>query len=122
MRRVIAFHTVVVTVLTLIYAPLLHVHVNTGEAPVFHVHLPDIEDAAGANGVHMESRHSHSQSRSVDLLTTTASHGFAFSAVILSAFADLDKGRASCGFMAAVAPCSHAPPDVPVRIPRAPPA
>jgi len=59
-------------IFTTAYAPLFHVHEDTGGAPLIHAHFPELEIAENERVVHMEARHSHSQARPIDILTTTA--------------------------------------------------
>src|SRR5262245_35458084 len=98
MRRAIGLYTAASILAVLVYAPLFHVHTDTGGAALFHAHLPEAEDAEAESVVHMESEHSHSEARPTDLFTATTAHQFEFSPVILTVLVQPNPLGASCGF------------------------
>jgi hypothetical protein len=105
-----------------LYAPLFHIHSDSGGAPLVHAHLPEPEISEDESVVHMESAHSHVAARSIDVLVTTASHFVHLDAVLSSRYAPLDVAQPSGGFVPVAVPRAHAPPEIRIRIPRAPPA
>ncbi len=114
---------VALMLLATLYAPLVHVHTHAGESPVIHAHFPEKEVAEDETGVHMERPHSsHSDARSIDLLTTTATSSVHFDAIITITHLSLDTTVSSREFLTAATPRAHSPPDVESQIPRAPPA
>src|SRR5437870_5301834 len=94
----IACGSVAALILATSYAPLFHVHVDAAGAPLIHAHLPEFENAEDERGVHMETLHSHSQARSLDILTTTGPPVTHFPAIILSSFVIPNTAQACCGF------------------------
>jgi hypothetical protein len=108
--------------LATLYAPLFHVHVHTGEAPVLHAHFPELEAPEDESVVHMEQPHSHANARSIDVLTTTAPHIIHLDVVIQTAEAEAIPVEPCSGFASIEAPRAHAPPPAASASPRAPPA
>jgi len=104
------------------YAPLFHVHTHPGEAATIHAHLPEFESEEDESVVHMESLHSHADSRSIDILTITAPQVVHFDTTLVSAYTLSDMAMPCCGFVALARPRAHSPPILPFEIPRAPPA
>ena len=121
-RRLITCSAMVALVLATIYAPLFHIHTDTGEAPLLHAHFPELEIAEDESVVHMERPHSHAEARSVDVLTTTAAHYIHFDAAIQSTSLNLAEPQPSRGFTPDASPRAHAPPPLDFLTPRAPPA
>ena len=105
-----------------VYAPLFHVHTDGGEAPLLHAHFPELEVSEDDSVVHMERPHSHASARSIDLLITTAANFIQFDAVILITQVMPGAVEPCCGFVSIATARAHAPPEIPSRIPRAPPA
>jgi len=123
MRRVIAWNAVAALVMATFSAPLFHLHSDAGHAPLIHAHFPQLEVVADIeSGPHMEPPHSHGETRSIDILTTTAAHSFQFDAITPSNPVSLCPRPAFRGFVAATVPRAHAPPGLGSLIPRAPPA
>jgi|SRR6266478_2158995 len=118
----IACGSVAALILATAYAPLFHVHTDAGGAPLIHAHFPELETADDERVVHMEAHHSHSEARSIDILTTTAPTVTHFDAIILSAFFVFSAAEVCCGFVSQDMPRAHAPPRACSDIPRAPPA
>jgi hypothetical protein len=119
---VIACGSIAALILATAYAPLFHVHTDGSGAPLIHAHFPELETADDERVVHMESNHSHSEARPIDILTTTGPTVAHFDAVILSAFIVPIAAQVCCGFVAHDRPRAHAPPEFRPHIPRAPPA
>jgi hypothetical protein len=120
-RRISAWTALIALLVGTYYAPLFHVHSDGGES-VVHAHLPEPEDFDAESVVHIEAPHSHASARSIDILTTVATVIIHFDAVIEStSFAPIEP-QPSQGFVAAASPRAHAPPGLPILIPRAPPA
>ena len=118
----IACGSLAALVLATAYAPLFHVHTDGSGAPLIHAHLPELEVADDERGVHMEENHSHSEARSIDILTTTAPSATQFDAIILSTDIIPNTTEVCCGFVSLDRPRAHAPPAFRPNIPRAPPA
>jgi len=118
----IAGSTVAALLIATLYAPLFHVHMHDGGAPLIHAHLPEIAPVEDESVVHMEALHSHGDARSIDLLTTTVVQPVHFDAAIVAAVAVLNTVVLSHGYVTAAAPVAHGPPDFELQIPRAPPA
>jgi hypothetical protein len=121
-RQFTAWAAVAALVAATVYAPLFHVHSDSGEAPVLHAHFPELEIGENENVVHMESAHSHATARSIDILTTVACDFIHFDASLQSSSLILPDPQPSRGFVMAAAPRAHAPPSIRFLIPRAPPA
>jgi hypothetical protein len=111
-----------VLLVALFYAPLFHVHSQPGEAATIHAHLPELEAAEDESVVHMESPHSHTNVRSIDILTTTASPQVQADAILITVDSIRDVAAPCCGFVAVTHERAHSPPSLPFLIPRAPPA
>ena len=106
-----------------VYAPLFHVHMGeSGESALIHAHFPEPEIADADGKPHIESRHSHSEARSIDILTTTATPFVQLDTVILTTHTQPDAGYTCCGFVSVEVPRAHSPPGLRSLIPRAPPA
>jgi len=118
----IACGSVAALILATAYAPLFHVHTDGNGAPLIHAHFPELETADEERVVHMESHHSHSEARPIDILTTTGPIVTHFDTIILSAFAVLIAAEVCFGFVSQDMPRAHAPPAFHPHIPRAPPA
>jgi hypothetical protein len=118
----IAGGTVAVLLIATLYAPLFHVHVHRGEAPLIHAHLPEVVPVEDESVVHMEGFHSHADARSLDLLTTTVVQFAHFDAAIVTSVAVFNTTLISHGYLAVAAPVAHGPPESELQIPRAPPA
>ena len=121
-RSAIAGGTVAALLLATLYAPLFHVHMHAGEAPLIHAHLPEVVPTEDESVVHMETFHSHADARSLDLFTTTVVQPIHFDAAIVTSAAELNTIVLSHGYVRASAPVAHGPPDSKFQIPRAPPA
>jgi hypothetical protein len=121
-RRLTACSTIPALLLAVFYAPLFHVHTHAGEAATIHAHLPELETAEDESVVHMESLHSHSAARSIDLVTSTTPQVIQFNATLVSVSIVADPPKLCCGFVALARPRAHSPPILPFLIPRAPPA
>jgi hypothetical protein len=121
-RSVIAGGSVAALLIATLYAPLFHVHVHQGEAPLIHAHLPEIVPAEDESVVHMESFHSHAAARSLDLLTTTVVQPVHVDADIAASGVELNPIVLAPGYVAAAEPVAHGPPGSERQIPRAPPA
>ena len=121
-RRMIACGSLAALVFTTAYAPLFHVHADTGGAPLIHAHFPELEIADDERVVHMEAHHSHSQARPIDILTTTAPSATNFDIIIVAVSLPLPVAPVCCGFVSLDRPRAHAPPALAHLIPRAPPA
>ena len=123
MRRRVAWVSLGILLLGVLCAPLTHAHSEVSGESFIHAHLPLPEDDVHVEeGVHVEADHSHSDARDVDLLRTTATPQFHFEAVVSMDRMDVIPGPDCCGFASLDAPRAHAPPGIPSRIPRAPPA
>jgi hypothetical protein len=120
-RKVTAGIAITLLLLATLYAPLFHVHVHEGGAPLLHAHFPELEVPEDESVVHMERPHSHANARSIDFLTTTAPHAIHFDMVIQSDATPIPVDPSS-GFVSIEAPRAHAPPSIASSIPRAPPA
>jgi len=70
----------------------------------------------------MEAPHSHGETRSIDVLTTTAAPSIQLDSVILTTPAIFIPRPAFYGSVRVVVPWAHAPPEFQFLIPRAPPA
>jgi hypothetical protein len=114
--------SVAALMLATLYAPLFHVHIDASGAPLVHAHLPELETAEDERVVHMESLHSHSEARSIDILTTTTPSVIQLEAVLVGDFVVTNAIDICFGFLSLDRPCAHAPPAVRPHIPRAPPA
>lgn len=121
-RQIIAWSAVAALLAATVYAPLFHVHADGTEAPLLHAHFPELERAEDESVVHMERPHSHAQARSIDVLTTTATHFIQLDAIIQSTYLNVAEPQPSRGFMRAASPRAHAPPALNFLTPRAPPA
>jgi len=121
-RSVIAGGTVVALLIAMLYAPLFHVHMYAGEAPLIHAHLPEILPAQDESVVQMEALHSHADARSLDLLTTTVVQSVHLDTAIVSSTAVVNAIVLSHVYVTAAEPLAHGPPDSELQIPRAPPA
>ena len=121
MRSAIAGGTVAALLLATLYAPLFHVHMHAGEAPLIHAHLPEVVPTEDESVVHMETFHSHADARSLDLFTTTVVQPVHLDAAIVTSAAELNTIVLSHGYVRASAPVAHGPPDSKFQIPRAPP-
>src|SRR5262245_60841987 len=109
-RQIIAWTSMASLLAAIGYAPLFHVHTDTGQTPLVHSHLPDLEVSDDDSVVHMEPPHSHAASRSIDVLTTIASHIIQIDAAIQSSQHRIIEPQPSRGFVAATTPRAHAPP------------
>ena len=121
-RRTIAGSSVAALLIATLYAPLFHVHMHSGEAPLIHAHLPELVPDEDESVVHMEAFHSHADARSIDLLTTTVAPPIHVDAAMVSTIAEVRPAVLSHGYVAAAAAVAHGPPDFQLQIPRAPPA
>jgi len=121
-QQLTAFGAIPALLVAVLYAPLFHVHTHAGEAATIHAHLPAVETAEDESVVHMESEHSHSVARSIDLVTATTPQVIQFNAVLVSVSTVTDAPKRCCGFIALARPRAHSPPVLPFLIPRAPPA
>jgi hypothetical protein len=121
-RLTIAVGSVAALLIATLYAPLFHVHVHAGEAPLVHAHLPELASTEDENVLHIEALHSHGDARSIDLLTTTFSSVTHLDVAIVTSVAALDTIVQSHGYMPAFTAVAHSPPDSKLQIPRAPPA
>jgi hypothetical protein len=117
-----AFGTIPALLLAVFVAPLFHVHTHAGEAATIHAHLPELETDEDESGVHMESPHSHSTARSIDLITSTTPQVIQFNATLVSVSTIAEVPKRCCGFVALTRPRAHSPPVLQFKIPRAPPA
>ena len=118
----IACGSLAALIYTTAYAPLFHVHADGGGAPLIHAHFPELEIADDERVVHMEGHHSHSQARSIDILTTTAPSVTHFAVTIVAVSLAAPAAPVCCGFVSLDRPRAHAPPTLAHLIPRAPPA
>jgi len=121
-RLVTAGGTIAALLIATLYAPLFHVHMHAGEAPLIHAHFPELASAEDESVVHMEAFHSHADARSLDLLTTTVVQPIHLDAAIVTSAAVMNPIVLSNGYVTAAAPVAHGPPDSELQIPRAPPA
>jgi hypothetical protein len=121
-RQLAACGTIPALLLAVFYAPLFHVHMHDGGAATIHAHLPEFEPAEDEDVVHVESPHSHSAARSIDLITATTPQAIPFDATLVSVSTITDAPKRCCGFIALARPSAHSPPALPLSIPRAPPA
>jgi hypothetical protein len=123
-RRTIACLALAALLYAAAYSPFVHVHTDEdGEAPLVHAHFPDAEIGHAGEPSHIEPLHgSHHRARSIDIFTTTATPDIALLAVIPATYGALTAPAPCCGFVSVAAPRAHAPPGLPSRIPRAPPA
>ena len=121
-RRMMACGSLAALIFTTAYAPLFHVHEDTGGAPLIHAHFPELEIAENERVVHMEAHHSHSQGRPIDILTTTAPSVTVFDVTIVAVSLSPPAVEVCCGFVSLDRPRAHAPPALAHLIPRAPPA
>jgi hypothetical protein len=121
-RLTIAVGTVAALLIATLYAPLFHVHMHAGEAPLVHAHLPELESTEDENVLHIEAFHSHADARSIDLLTTTASPTIHFDVAIVTSVAVLDAILHSHGYVPAFTAVAHSPPASKFQTSRAPPA
>ncbi len=121
-RRMMACGSLAALIFTTAYAPLFHVHADTGGAPLIHAHFPELEIAENERVVHMEAHHSHSQARPIDILTTTAPSVTVFDVIIVAVSLSPPAVEVCCGFVSLDRPRAHAPPAPAHLIPRAPPA
>ena len=122
MRKGTAYITTVALWIAVLYAPLFHLHVQeVGESPFIHAHFSESHDSDAESVTHMESEHSGGDVRSVDVFTATGTHAFHFAAPISSCAVNLSNPGVCVGFVVLTASRAHAPPELPFRIPRAPP-
>lgn len=121
-RSVIAGGTVAALLVATLYAPLFHVHMHAGEAPLIHAHLPEVVQAEDESVVRMEAFHSHADAHSIDLLTTNVVQPVHLDAAVVTSAAVLNTIVLSHGYVTVAAPVAHGPPLSELRIPRAPPA
>ena len=121
-RLTIAVMTVAALLIATLYAPLFHVHMDAGEAPLVHAHLPELASTEDENVVHIEAFHSHADARSIDLLTTTVSPTIHFDVAIVTSVAVLDAILHSHGYAPAFTAVAHSPPASKFQTSRAPPA
>lgn len=122
MRRLIACNAVAVLVLATFAAPLFHLHTDEHGEALLHAHFPELEIADTDGAQHLEPPHSHGETRSIDILTTTAAHPIHLDAVILNTSATFSPRPEFRAFVSVAVPWAHAPPEFQVLIPRAPPA
>lgn len=121
-RQLAACVTIPALLLAVFYAPLFHVHMHAGGAATIHAHLPEFEPVEDENVVNMESPHSHSAARSIDLITATTPQAIPFDTTLVSVSTISDAPKRCCGFIALARPSAHSPPVLRFLIPRAPPA
>jgi hypothetical protein len=121
-RPIIAGGTVAALLIATLYAPLFHVHLHAGEAPLIHAHFPELAPTEDESVVHMEAFHSHADARSLDLLTTTIVQPIHLNLAIVSEVAAQRPTVVSHGYLMTAVPVAHGPPDSAPHIPRAPPA
>jgi hypothetical protein len=114
--------TVAALLIATFWAPLIHVHVHDGAAPLVHAHLPELVPVEDESVVHMEAFHSHADARSLDLFTTTVVQPIQIDAAMVPSVAALTTIFLSHGHVAVAAPVAHGPPESELQIPRAPPA
>jgi hypothetical protein len=121
-RLLTVFGTIPAVLLAVFVAPLFHVHTHAGEAGTIHAHLPELETGEDESGVHMESPHSHSAARSIDLVTSTSPQIIQFNATLVSVSTITEVPKLCCGFVALARAQAHSPPVPQFKTPRAPPA
>jgi hypothetical protein len=121
-RSVVAGGTVAALLIATLYAPLFHVHLHAGQAPLIHAHFPEPPLSDDESVVHMEAFHSHADARSLDLLTTTVVQPVHLDAAIVTSATELNTIVLAHGYVTASTPVAHGPPDSEFQIPRAPPA
>src|SRR3989442_5787215 len=78
-------------------------------APLIHAHFPELEIAENERVVHMEARHSHSQARPIDILTTTAPSVTQFDVIIVAVSLSPPAVEVCCGFVSLDRPRAPAP-------------
>jgi hypothetical protein len=121
-RLATAVITVSALLVATLYAPLFHVHMHAGEAPLVHAHLPELASTEDESVLHLEAFHSHADARSIDFLTTTINPTIHLNVAIVTSVAVLDSIVLSHGYVPAFAAVAHSPPASELQISRAPPA
>ena len=114
--------TVAALLVATLYAPLFHVHMHAGEAPLVHAHLPELASTEDEKVLHIEPSHSHSDVRSFDFLTTTVSPTIHLDVAIVPSVPVIDATPHSHGYLPAFTAVAHSPPASKFQTSRAPPA
>src|SRR5262245_40120976 len=84
MRQMTAWSAVAILVAATFSAPLFHLHTDEHGEALLHAHFPELEIADTDGSQHLEPPHGHGETRSIDILTTTAAHSIQLDAVILN--------------------------------------
>ena len=121
-RKMIAGNAVALLVIITFLAPLFHLHTDEHGQALIHAHFPVVEISDVDAVEHMEAPHSHGETRSIDVLTTTAAPSIQLDSVILTTPAIFIPRPAFYGSVRLVVPWAHAPPEFQSLLPRAPPA
>lgn len=123
MRCITAWTSLGALLLALVYAPLFHLHDDEGTSGILiHAHFPNAEDAAQESLPAVETSHSEERTRSIDLLTATASPDHVHAVLGFDHSVFEPASQASVGKVSLPAPMAHAPPESRPSNPRSPPA